>query len=87
MVLQMCHQLRRDAVPLVDAFNYPDFLLNSPLGRYDGDIYTHYFARVVARNPPVHPPPYFQQHIVPILTRQPDDDGEPEDEEDEEQEE
>ena len=34
-------EVRREAVPLVDAFDIPDGVLNSVLGRYDGDIYTH----------------------------------------------
>jgi acyl-CoA oxidase len=32
-------QLRPNAVPLVDAWNVPDYLLNSCLGRYDGRVY------------------------------------------------
>eukprot|EP01121_Diplochlamys_sp_Union-15-3_P017458 TRINITY_DN6146_c0_g1_i1.p1 TRINITY_DN6146_c0_g1~~TRINITY_DN6146_c0_g1_i1.p1 ORF type:complete len:676 (+),score=120.30 TRINITY_DN6146_c0_g1_i1:43-2028(+) len=31
--------IRRDAVALVDAFNFSDAMLNSALGRYDGDVY------------------------------------------------
>lgn len=31
--------LRPNAVALVDSFAYPDYLLNSALGRKDGDIY------------------------------------------------
>lgn len=31
--------LRPNAVALVDAFDYPDRLLNSALGRYDGQVY------------------------------------------------
>ena len=34
---------RREAVPLVDAFDIPDADLNSALGRYDGDVYKHLF--------------------------------------------
>ncbi|KAI3633696.1 hypothetical protein MIR68_008643 [Amoeboaphelidium protococcarum] len=81
-VLELCHQIRKDAVPLVDAFNLPDFVLNSPLGRYDGDIYTHYFNKVVSRNPPVHPPPYFERLIKPLIHRRAEDQTEPEDEDD-----
>ncbi|GAA5945945.1 hypothetical protein JCM10213_006196 [Rhodosporidiobolus nylandii] len=32
-------EIRPQAVPLVDALGCPDFLLNSALGRYDGDVY------------------------------------------------
>jgi acyl-CoA oxidase len=35
-------------VPLTDAFNLPDLVLHSPFGRYDGDVYPHYFAAVNA---------------------------------------
>lgn len=35
--------VRREAVPLVDAFDIPDEILNSVLGRYDGDVYTHLY--------------------------------------------
>ena len=31
--------MRPDAVPLVDAWGHSDHLLNSALGRYDGDVY------------------------------------------------
>ena len=36
-------EVRKEAVPLVDAFDFPDQLLNSALGRYDGDVYTHLY--------------------------------------------
>ncbi|GAA5954976.1 hypothetical protein JCM21900_005953 [Sporobolomyces salmonicolor] len=32
-------ELRPQAVPLVDAWGCPDYLLNSALGRHDGDVY------------------------------------------------
>ncbi len=35
--------VRKEAVPLVDAFDFPDEILNSALGRYDGDVYTHLY--------------------------------------------
>ena len=36
---QLLVQLRPEAVALVDAFAIPDYLLDSALGRYDGDVY------------------------------------------------
>lgn len=41
-----CQVVRQDANPLVDSFGLTDFIVNSPLGRYDGDIYRHYFDKV-----------------------------------------
>jgi len=36
---ELLASMRPQAVPLVDAFAIPDYLLNSALGRYDGDVY------------------------------------------------
>lgn len=36
---QVLRELRPDAVALVDAFAIPDYVLDSSLGRYDGDVY------------------------------------------------
>jgi acyl-CoA oxidase len=35
--------IRYEAVPLVDAFDFHDVILNSCLGRYDGDVYRHMY--------------------------------------------
>ena len=45
-------QVRPEAVPLVDAFDFSDSMLNSALGRYDGDVYNHLFqwAQKAPRN-------------------------------------
>ena len=38
-VLTLLEDIRPNAVALVDAFDYPDQLLQSCLGRYDGQVY------------------------------------------------
>jgi acyl-CoA oxidase len=38
-VMSLLSALRPNAVALVDAFKFPDYLLNSSLGRYDGKVY------------------------------------------------
>lgn len=38
-----CNSYRKEAVPLVDAFDNKDELLCSVLGRYDGDVYNHMY--------------------------------------------
>ncbi|CAG8450350.1 14400_t:CDS:10 [Cetraspora pellucida] len=35
----MCKELRKEIIPLVDAWGYPDFILQAPLGKFDGDVY------------------------------------------------
>lgn len=44
--------VRREAVPLVDAFDFADCVLCSALGRYDGDVYNHLYqwAQKAPRN-------------------------------------
>ena len=38
-VRALLKELKPDVIGLVDAFDFPDFLLNSALGRYDGKVY------------------------------------------------
>ena len=37
--MQVLRELRPDAVGLVDSFAIPDYVLDSSLGRFDGDVY------------------------------------------------
>jgi acyl-CoA oxidase len=39
VVDELLAAMRPQAVPIVDGFACPDYLLNSALGRYDGDVY------------------------------------------------
>ncbi|MBS0629859.1 MAG: acyl-CoA dehydrogenase family protein [Verrucomicrobia bacterium] len=45
-ILEKYRAIRPYVAPLVDAWDLPDFVLKSPLGRYDGDIYENYFKAV-----------------------------------------
>ncbi|KAK4876258.1 hypothetical protein RN001_012680 [Aquatica leii] len=40
-ILDLCKTLKRDAVSVVDALAFPDFVLNSVLGKSDGKVYEH----------------------------------------------
>ncbi|KAJ3044215.1 fatty-acyl coenzyme A oxidase [Rhizophlyctis rosea] len=68
-VTRLCREVRADAVPLTDSFNYSDFVLNSPLGRYDGNAYESYFGMVQRAHQPGIVPAYFDRQIRPLLTR------------------
>eukprot|EP01097_Dermamoeba_algensis_P002650 TRINITY_DN2048_c0_g1_i3.p1 TRINITY_DN2048_c0_g1~~TRINITY_DN2048_c0_g1_i3.p1 ORF type:complete len:234 (-),score=56.49 TRINITY_DN2048_c0_g1_i3:128-829(-) len=48
-IYDLLAQIRPDAVALVDSWNFPDFLLRSSLGRYDGDCYEHLYNTVQGR--------------------------------------
>jgi len=65
----LCLTLREVAIPVVDAFALSDHIVNSPLGRYDGEVYEHYFNLVRASNPPLKEHPYFSRLIEPLLSR------------------
>ncbi|KAJ2552935.1 fatty-acyl coenzyme A oxidase, partial [Coemansia sp. RSA 1933] len=71
-----CADVRKDAVPLTDAFGYTDYMVNSPLGRYDGNVYEKYFDIVTSLNP-AKPVPYFDSLIKPLLERSTDNDAGP----------
>ncbi|KAL2087220.1 hypothetical protein ACEWY4_018279 [Coilia grayii] len=63
-------QVRTNAVALVDAFDYRDEVLNSVLGRYDGNVYEHMFEW--ARKSPlnhteVHPS--YHKYLKPLQSR------------------
>eukprot|EP00842_Homolaphlyctis_polyrhiza_P003945 jgi/Hompol1/4551/HPOL_000107-RA len=68
-VSELCKELRSDVIPLTDAFNFSDFIINSPLGKYDGDIYKSYFELVSTSHPPAKVPPYFNTEIKPLLAK------------------
>ena len=47
----LMNEIRPHAVRLVDAWSIPDYLLESSLGRYDGDVYNDLFRKAHKENP------------------------------------
>ncbi|CAO3646632.1 unnamed protein product [Cunninghamella blakesleeana] len=64
----LCKAVRDQAIPLVDAFNLSDYVVNSPLGRKDGNVYNAYFEQVKRQNPQGEHP-YFNKLISPLIHR------------------
>jgi len=50
-VMQLLEEIRPHAIKLVDSWDFPDWQLNSSLGRYDGKVYEDMFHRASALNP------------------------------------
>ena len=50
-VPQLMTEIRPHAVRLVDSWKFPDWQLDSSLGRYDGDVYSDMFKRASEDNP------------------------------------
>lgn len=49
LVSEYCLKVRNLAIGICDSFNLGDFLINAPIGNYDGDIYKNYFGKVKER--------------------------------------
>ncbi|KAK4965637.1 hypothetical protein LTR66_012111 [Elasticomyces elasticus] len=50
-VMKLLEEIRPHAVRLVDAWDFPDWQLDSSLGRYDGKVYEDMFYRASELNP------------------------------------
>ncbi|KAJ9639791.1 uncharacterized protein PV06_10877 [Exophiala oligosperma] len=50
-VMKLLEEIRPHAVRLVDAWKFPDWQLDSSLGRYDGNVYEDMFHRASEINP------------------------------------
>ncbi|KAF9198843.1 fatty-acyl coenzyme A oxidase, partial [Podila verticillata] len=72
LFLQQCKDLRPDAVPLVDAWMIPDYILKAPIGKYDGDIYPAYFRMVNASQleGSYDAPRYWHKYVKPLVDPQ-----------------
>ncbi|CCF50048.1 hypothetical protein NDA11_001290 [Ustilago hordei] len=66
-VTEYCEKTRSFVIPLIDSFAISDHVLNSPIGRYDGDIYREYFRMVRRNNPQLKEHPYFERLIRPFI--------------------
>eukprot|EP01100_Stratorugosa_tubuloviscum_P001023 TRINITY_DN122_c0_g1_i2.p1 TRINITY_DN122_c0_g1~~TRINITY_DN122_c0_g1_i2.p1 ORF type:complete len:670 (+),score=329.37 TRINITY_DN122_c0_g1_i2:54-2063(+) len=66
----LVNSLRPHVIALTDAFNFPDYLLATPLGRYDGNVYEHLF-QLAKQNPmnskDVHDG--YQLHLKELLVK------------------
>lgn len=50
-VIQLLEHIRPHAIKLVDSWQFPDWQLDSSLGRYDGNVYEDMFHRASELNP------------------------------------
>ena len=69
-VTELCAEVRAFAIPLIDSFSLSDFVINSPFGRYDGDVYRAYFDMIRRNNSPLKPHPYRDTLVKPLLNRE-----------------
>lgn len=67
LVHESIQDVRKDAVAYVDSFSFTDFVVQSPLGRHDGNVYEHYFEEIKAHHPIRERPPWYESTIRPLL--------------------
>jgi len=67
-VVRLCAEVKDDAVALVDVIAPPDFILNSAIGRSDGNIYKNLFAAILETPDVVARPSYWADFVnKPVL--------------------
>ncbi|RUS84931.1 hypothetical protein EGW08_007293 [Elysia chlorotica] len=64
-ILTLCQQLKPDAVSLVDALAPPDFILNSPIGASDGQIYKNLYGAMIQGSKTLERAEYWQEAVTP----------------------
>ncbi|XP_075220371.1 peroxisomal acyl-coenzyme A oxidase 3-like isoform X2 [Lycorma delicatula] len=67
-ILNLCSELKTDAVALADSLAPPDFILNSALGMADGQIYKNLQAAIY-NNPEVFQRPSWWDQVINANTR------------------
>lgn len=60
-ILTLCSQLKDDAVSLVDVFAPTDFILNSPIGYADGQLYKNLWSTVMQGNQVMERPSWWKE--------------------------
>uniref|UniRef100_A0AAY3ZZB1 Acyl-coenzyme A oxidase n=1 Tax=Denticeps clupeoides TaxID=299321 RepID=A0AAY3ZZB1_9TELE len=60
-ILQLCTSLKDDAVALVDVFAPPDFILNSPIGKADGELYKNLWSTVMQGDKVLERPSWWKE--------------------------
>uniref|UniRef100_S4RR37 Acyl-coenzyme A oxidase n=1 Tax=Petromyzon marinus TaxID=7757 RepID=S4RR37_PETMA len=68
-IVRLCAQLKDEAVALVDVFAPPDFILNSPIGRADGQIYQNLWSTMLQGPGVLERPSWWQEmsSIKPVV--------------------
>jgi acyl-CoA oxidase len=62
-ILELLPSLKDEAIALVDAIAHPDFIINSPLGMSDGNIYKHLESYIYQTNDTFTRPSWWKEVV------------------------
>ncbi|XP_076452929.1 LOW QUALITY PROTEIN: peroxisomal acyl-coenzyme A oxidase 3-like [Babylonia areolata] len=62
-ILRLCAELKDDAVTLVDVLAPTDFILNSPIGASDGEIYKNLYGAMMQGDRALERPSYWRSFV------------------------
>ncbi|XP_022101155.1 peroxisomal acyl-coenzyme A oxidase 3-like isoform X1 [Acanthaster planci] len=69
-ILTLCSQLKDEAVALVDVFAPPDFILNSPIGASDGQVYKRLYASFLRTPGSLERPHWWKEFVdKPVIAK------------------
>ncbi|XP_073986322.1 peroxisomal acyl-coenzyme A oxidase 3-like isoform X2 [Rhodnius prolixus] len=68
-VIELCSTLKDEAVSLVDAISPPDFIINSPLGYADGNVYKHLEASLYQSPGTFNKPDWWKMVVSSEVTK------------------
>ena len=63
-ILELCSQMKNDAIGLVDAMAPPDYVLNSALGDSAGNAYKNLYNSMIQSSESLEPIPFLEDFLA-----------------------